>query len=132
MADLENTRKSSKASNSPAWKNFTGEMYKKTVLHRLCKHIELDFENPTQKNAFNAGVEIETDPEKAVQNEIDECANSEEFVVESDGYSEEPVPAAEPVETEIPSLKAFDLKLNVCSPFSIDSSKSSPSRTSFA
>jgi recombination protein RecT len=104
LADLENTRKSSKASNSPAWKNFTGEMYKKTVLHRLCKHIELDFENPTQQNAFYAGVEIETDPEKAVQNEIDECANSEEFVVESDGYSEEPVPAAEPVETEIPSF----------------------------
>ena len=52
LADLENTRKSSKASNSPAWKNFTGEMYKKTVLHRLCKHIELDFENPTQQNAF--------------------------------------------------------------------------------
>ena len=46
----------------------------------------------------------ETDPEKAVQNEIDECANSEEFIVESDGYSEEPIPAAEPVETEIPSF----------------------------
>ena len=104
LADLENTRKSSKASNSPAWKNFTGEMYKKTVLHRLCKHIELDFENPTQQNAFYAGVEVETDPEKAVQNEIDERANSEEFIVESDGYSEEPIPAAEPVETEIPSF----------------------------
>ena len=29
LADLENTRKASKASNSPAWKNFTGEMYKR-------------------------------------------------------------------------------------------------------
>lgn len=79
VADLENTRKSSKAANSPAWKNFTGEMYKKTVLHRLCKHIELDFENPTQANAFMAGMEIETDTEKIVDAEIEENANSVDF-----------------------------------------------------
>lgn len=87
LADLENTRKSSKASNSPAWKNFTGEMYKKTVLHRLCKHIELDFENPTQQNMFLSGMEIETDQQKIAENEIAENANSVEFpedvVVES-------------------------------------------------
>lgn len=79
LADLENTRKSSKASNSPAWKNFTGEMYKKTVLHRLCKHIELDFENPTQQTAFMAGMEIETDTEKIVEAEIAENANQIPF-----------------------------------------------------
>nr|DAK81731.1 MAG TPA: RecT protein [Bacteriophage sp.] len=87
LADLENTRKSSKASNSPAWKNFTGEMYKKTVLHRLCKHIELDFENPTQQNMFLSGMEIETDQQKIAENEIAENANSVDFpedvVVES-------------------------------------------------
>ena len=87
LADLENTRKASKASNSPAWKNFTGEMYKKTVLHRLCKHIELDFENPTQQNMFLSGMEIETDQQKIVENEIAENANSVDFpedvVVES-------------------------------------------------
>lgn len=79
LADLENTRKSSKASNSTAWKNFTGEMYKKTVLHRLCKHIELDFENPTQQTAFMAGMEIETDTEKIVEAEIAENANTLDF-----------------------------------------------------
>jgi recombination protein RecT len=79
LADLENTRKSSKASNSPAWKNFTGEMYKKTVLHRLCKHIELDFENPTQQNTFMAGMEIETDPQKLAEVEIAENANAIDF-----------------------------------------------------
>lgn len=79
VADLENTRKSSKAANSPAWKNFTGEMYKKTVLHRLCKHIELDFENPTQASAFMAGMEIETDTDKIVDAEITENANSVDF-----------------------------------------------------
>ena len=87
LADLENTRKASKASNSPAWKNFTGEMYKKTVLHRLCKHIELDFENPTQQNMFLSGMEIETDQQKIAENEIAENANSVDFpedvVVES-------------------------------------------------
>ena len=79
LADLENTRKSSKASNSPAWKNFTGEMYKKTVLHRLCKHIELDFENPTQQNTFLSGMEIETDPQKLAENDIEQNANSVYF-----------------------------------------------------
>ena len=87
LADLVNTRKASKASNSPAWKNFTGEMYKKTVLHRLCKHIELDFENPTQQNMFLSGMEIETDQQKIAENEIAENANSVDFpedvVVES-------------------------------------------------
>lgn len=80
LADLENTRKSSKASNSPAWKNFTGEMYKKTVLHRLCKHIELDFENPMQQTTFMSGMEIETDMEKIVEADIAENANKEDFV----------------------------------------------------
>ncbi len=79
LADLENTRKASKASNSPAWKNFTGEMYKKTVLHRLCKHIELDFENPTQQNMFLSGMEIETDLQKLAENDIEQNANSVDF-----------------------------------------------------
>ena len=99
LADLENTRKQSKASNSPAWKNFTGEMYKKTVLHRLCKHIELDFENPTQRTTFMAGMEIETDPKKLAENEIEENANSVDFdedVVDSEIVSEESAELAEP------------------------------------
>lgn len=99
LADLENTRKQSKASNSPAWKNFTGEMYKKTVLHRLCKHIELDFENPTQRTTFMSGMEIETDPKKLAESEIEENANSVDFdedIVDSEIVSEESVETAEP------------------------------------
>lgn len=80
LADLENTRKSSKASNSPAWKNFTGEMYKKTVLHRLCKHIELEFDNPRQNELFVEDVAIETDTQAIVEMEIEENANAEEFI----------------------------------------------------
>lgn len=82
LSELENTRKHSKASNSPAWKDFTGEMYKKTVLHRLCKHIELDFENPTQRNLFNVGMEIETDIAEQVRNDIDSNANKTEFIID--------------------------------------------------
>ena len=89
LSDLENTRKHSKASNSPAWKDFTGEMYKKTVLHRLCKQIEIDFENPTQRDAFMAGMEIETDVEAQVQHEIAENGNKEEFIIEESPVIEE-------------------------------------------
>ncbi len=96
LADLENTRKSSKASNSPAWKNFTGEMYKKTVLHRLCKHIELDFENPTQQTAFMAGMEIETDTEKIVEAEIAENANTVDFEEAIDEPKKEDAGQTEP------------------------------------
>ena len=89
LSDLENTRKHSKASNSPAWKDFTGEMYKKTVLHRLCKQIEIDFENPTQRDAFMAGMEIETDVEAQVQQEIEANANQQELILEEPSQIEE-------------------------------------------
>lgn len=105
LADLENTRKQSKASNSPAWKNFTGEMYKKTVLHRLCKHIELDFENPTQQTMFYAGVEIETNPEEQVKEEINQRANKQEFVPDADFTIEPAEPeAADKDEPVIPEF----------------------------
>lgn len=93
LSDLENTRKHSKASNSPAWKDFTGEMYKKTVLHRLCKQIEIDFENPTQRDTFMAGMEIETDVEAQVQQEIETEANKTEFIIdEPPAIEEKPEP----------------------------------------
>ena len=67
-------------------------MYKKTVLHRLCKHIELDFENPTQRNAFMAGMEIETDTEKIVEAEIVENANKVDFSEVVEPQSEQATP----------------------------------------
>lgn len=82
LEELENTRSHSKAKNSPAWKDFTSEMYKKTVLHRLCKHITIDFDNQNQIEAFNEGLEIETDPKEQALNDIEQTA-TEEFVVDS-------------------------------------------------
>lgn len=79
LTELENTRKSSKMPNGAAWKNFTGEMYKKTVLHRLCKHIDISFDLPEQMKYFNEDMEIETDVKAQVENEIAENANSTPF-----------------------------------------------------
>ena len=79
LADLENTRKHSKASNSFAWKDFTAEMYKKTVLKRLCKHIEIDFENVDQLRVFDEDTAIETEPKAMAEQEITENANTVEY-----------------------------------------------------
>ncbi len=57
--DIENVRNNySKAKDSPAWKNSPGEMYKKTVLRRLCKLIDLDFDNIEQRIAFEDGGDV--------------------------------------------------------------------------
>lgn len=45
----------SKASQSKAWKNSFDEMAKKTVLRRLCKHIETDFETAEARQAWDEG-----------------------------------------------------------------------------
>lgn len=65
VAEIENTRKVfSKAQNSKAWKDTPGEMYKKTVLRRLCKLIDLDFDNIEQAKAFEEGSDF--NPQKQV------------------------------------------------------------------
>lgn len=56
-SDLDRTRAKSKASNSMAWKDFEGEMYKKTVLHRLTKHLELCFDSLDQKKIYDDDTE---------------------------------------------------------------------------
>lgn len=81
FADLENTRNQSKAKNSPAWKNFTGQMYKKTVLHRICNTIELDMD-ARQRELYMSGMEIETDERELAHREIAENENSEPFEVD--------------------------------------------------
>lgn len=45
----------SKASQSKAWKYSYDEMCKKTVLRRLCKHIEKDFESVEAMSAWEEG-----------------------------------------------------------------------------
>ena len=82
LEELENTRQHSKASNSMAWKDFTTEMYKKTCVHRLCKKISLNFDNPEQRKIYEDDVAIATSPKEVAEAEIMENENAEEFVVE--------------------------------------------------
>lgn len=82
LKDLENTRSASKAKNSPAWSKFTGQMYLKTVLHRLCKHLSIDMD-ASAKEAFDAGTEIETDPIQLAKDEISENSNQVELTIDS-------------------------------------------------
>lgn len=57
--DIEDVRNHySKAKNSPAWQNSPGEMYKKTVLRRLCKMIDLDFDSIEAQLAFEDGADV--------------------------------------------------------------------------
>lgn len=58
--DINSVRNNySKASNSKAWKYSFDEMAKKTVLRRLCKHIETDFESKEAKIAWDEGSGME-------------------------------------------------------------------------
>lgn len=83
MDDLMACKKQARSQNSPAWKNFPNEMYKKSVLHRLCKNIEIDPEISLDFiNDMNSGTEIETNQEQIVENEINENQGSEEFIEE--------------------------------------------------
>ncbi len=53
--EIEHIRNTySKAKDSPAWRNSYGEMAKKTVLRRICKLVDLDF-NIDQWRSFQDG-----------------------------------------------------------------------------
>lgn len=79
LEELENTRKHSKMKDGNAWKSFTGEMYKKTVIRRLCKYISLDFESVEQQATYTEEAAIETDAKVIADVEIEENANQVDF-----------------------------------------------------
>lgn len=59
--DINDVRTSySKQANGNAWKKSYGEMCKKTVLRRLCKHIETDFESVEAQKAWEDGSDLDT------------------------------------------------------------------------
>lgn len=70
MNDITSVRNNySKASQSKAWKNSLDEMCKKTVLRRLCKHIETDFESVEARGAWEDGSGMDfTTPIPAIGN----------------------------------------------------------------
>lgn len=77
--ELDAARSQSRASNSPAWTKFTTEMYRKVAIHRVCKRVTKEFENPTQQEIFDDGTAIVTDDRELRDKDIVEEANSQEF-----------------------------------------------------
>ena len=97
--DIQSVRNNySKASNSKAWKYSFDEMAKKTVLRRLCKHIETDFESVEARQAWDEGAGMEftnTNQPIAEEEVIDVFATEvteEAEVVDVDSVDEMPMP----------------------------------------
>ena len=98
---LETTRSKSKAKNSMAWADFTSEMYKKTVLRRLCKQITIDFASPEATKAYQSEADMLSPEEQATQ-DIDEGANTDEFVVDGEAVEVSPESDGEPQQGTLP------------------------------
>ena len=63
--EIEDIRNNfSKVKNSLMWTKTPGEAYKKTVLRRLTKMIELNFGNQERKKAYDNGSDVEFNEEK--------------------------------------------------------------------
>lgn len=98
--DIEKVRSKSKAKDKGAWVDFWGEMAKKTVMRRLCKNIELDMDAES-KAFFESGTEIETNVVEVAKREVEESANTEEFIVESDAQEIVDPPVEMPEQAEM-------------------------------
>lgn len=68
-ADIEHT-KEVYSNNSKAWKDSFGEMCKKTVIHRLCKLIDLNFDTAEAAQAYDNGLDADT---KLLKKEVHEA-----------------------------------------------------------
>jgi len=89
IAEIELTRKNhSSCPNSPAWLKNKGEMYKKTVMRRLLKTVDLSFDNQEQQSAFIDGDDFDKD----------KANKPVEVVVENPFTDVEVVPAVESIE----------------------------------
>ena len=79
LEQLEKVRNCSKMKTGTVWSQWTDQMYLKSVLHRLCKRIEIDFDNIEQLKYFNEEMEIETDVKEMAKRDVQENANKELF-----------------------------------------------------
>jgi len=59
IQQLEAAKRMSKAQTGTAWKFFPEQMYKKTVIRRLCKGIPIELENARQTEIYNDEESIE-------------------------------------------------------------------------
>lgn len=82
-AEIEHTRKTfSKQASGKAWTNSYGEMCKKTVLRRLCKLIDLNFDTAEAMQAFEDGsaFDVKNQEKKEPEKAIDIFSDSEEVI----------------------------------------------------
>ena len=75
--------------NSPAHKNFTDEMAKKTVVNRACKHYfntsdDSDILVESVNRTMNVSEMDDSEYEEVIENQIEENANQEEIDIEID------------------------------------------------
>ena len=61
IEQLDAAKRMSKAQTGTAWKFFAEEMYKKTVIRRLCKGIPIELENSTQEALMHDDTVIESE-----------------------------------------------------------------------
>jgi recombination protein RecT len=81
--DIENTRISySKQPNGKTWEKSTGEMYKKTVLRRLLKYIDLHFDTIQQKEVFEESADMDFNQEPKPQQQSP--LNSEPVIIDAE------------------------------------------------
>lgn len=71
-----------KSRNSAAWKDFPGEMAKKSCIRRLCKQITLNFSDDEQAEAFRGSDEMIDDPKEQAAKDVTENANQQDFDTE--------------------------------------------------
>lgn len=82
----------SKAKNSPAWVKTPGEMYKKTVLRRLCKLIELDFDSVETKKTYDQTSDFEFEDKS--EHEISNFDKDDSNIIEADAEVQDDAPEA--------------------------------------
>ena len=110
-AEIEAIRDNfSKAKNSLAWTKTPGEMYKKTVLRRLCKLIEKDFDSAEQRKVYHEEVaEVDFDQEKTV-----EASPFDDIIIDAEFEDvKEPEEPKEQQEEPKSKLKTEKLELSV-------------------
>lgn len=92
------SRKSNKTGEySKAWVVTPGEMYRKTVLRRLCKNIDLDFDTIEQRQAFEDAGDMDFNQEIKPQQQSP--LNPEPVIIEAE-FTEVTESEGDPVETE--------------------------------
>ena len=108
MTEIKKVRNVSRAasSNKSPWQTFPEEMYKKTVLRRLTKQIETDFDSIEQREAWDAGsgVDFTNKPEptevhnpfKQKEEELAEENVVDSVAVEIDEMEQLEMPFTEP------------------------------------